>query len=111
MGKVIARIYKYDHRNWPYPSQDTTFVIPQWSDTSIQTQRNSASDVPVGAHYISSSVLYQSTNHHGNTDVKDNDDSQSFETPKKNNFYSSYFGDTITTTITPHLPTMPPPGK
>ena len=26
--KVIGHIYKYDQRNWPYPSPNTTFVIP-----------------------------------------------------------------------------------
>ena len=50
--------------------------------TSIQTQRNIASDASVGENYVSSSGLYQSTNHHGNTDFNNNDDSQSFETPR-----------------------------
>ena len=37
----------------------------------------------MGAHDVASSGLYQSTKHQGNTDVKDIDDSHSFETPKK----------------------------
>ena len=32
MGERIGRIYKYDQRNWPYPSPNTTFFIPQHSD-------------------------------------------------------------------------------
>ena len=75
-GKVIFGIYKYDQRNCPYPSPNTTFLILPRSDTSIQTQRNSASDASVGANDVAPSGLDQSTNHHGNTDVKYNDDSQ-----------------------------------
>ena len=52
------------------------FLILPRSDTSIQTQRNSASDASVGANDVAPSGLDQSTNHHGNTDVKYNDDSQ-----------------------------------
>ena len=74
-GKGIGRIYKYDHRNLPYPSKNTNFIIPQRSDTYIQVQHNSASDAYVGAHDVVWSGLDQSTNHHGNADVKDNDDS------------------------------------
>ena len=84
MGKGINLIYKYDQRNWPYPYPNTTFFIPQRSDTSIETKRTSDSYSPVGAHNLESFVLYQSTNHHGNTDVNVNDDSKSFETPRRN---------------------------
>ena len=52
MGKPIGRIYKYDQRNWTYPYLNTTFVIPPHSDTSIQTQHNSAYYSPVGANYV-----------------------------------------------------------
>ena len=44
------------------------FVIPQHFDNYIQTQRNSASDVSTGENDVAPSRLYQSTNHHGNTD-------------------------------------------
>ena len=37
----------------------------------------------MGANYVAPYGLDQSTNHHSNTDVKDNDDSRSFETPRK----------------------------
>ena len=74
MGKGIRNIYKYEQRNWPYISPNTNFIITQRSDTSIQTQRNSSSDASVGAHDLVSYLLDQSTNHHGNTDVNDNDD-------------------------------------
>ena len=111
MGKGILRIYKYYQRNLPYPSPNTTFVIPQSSETSIQTQCNSASDASVGAHDLASARLYQCTNHHGNTDVNNNGDLRSFETPRKNNFWYYFFGDTITTTTTPRSSTLPPHGK
>ena len=111
MGKLISSIYKYDKLNWPYPSTNTTFVIPQHSETYIQTQLTSDYYASVGAHALTSSELYQITNNHGNTDVKDNYDSQSFETPRGNNGSSSYFGDTITTITTPYSSTLPPPGK
>ena len=103
MVKVISRIYNYDQCNWPYPSSNNIFVIPKCSDTSIKTKRNSASDDCVGSHVLASSELYQITNYDGNTDVNNNDDSPSFETPSKNNCSSSYFGDTIITTTTPNL--------
>ena len=75
-GKGISCVYKYDHRNRPYLSQKQTLVIPQHSETYIQTQQTSASDASVGAHALTSSGLDQSTNHHGNTDVNNNCDSQ-----------------------------------
>ena len=43
-------------------------------------------------HDVTSAVLYQIKNHHGNIDVNDNDDSQSFGTPMKNNFSFSSYG-------------------
>ena len=111
MGKVIGRIYEYYQRNWPYPSQNTSFFIPPHFDVNIPTQCNSASDTSVDKNDVASSVLDKSTNHHGNADDKDNDDSQSYETPQKNNFRSSSSGDTITTTTTPLSPTLPPHEK
>ena len=85
MGKVIGLVFKYNQINWPYLYPDTTFFIPQCSGISIQTQRKSVSGACVGAHDVKSAILDQSTNHHGNTYVKDNDYSQTFETPRKNN--------------------------
>ena len=41
--------------------------------------------------------------------VNNNGDSQLFETPRKNNFSSYCFGDTIATATTPSLSTLPPP--
>ena len=76
MAKGIVSILKYDQQNCTYPPRNTTFVIPQHSYIFIQTQRNSAS---VGAHDVTSSVLYQITNHHGSNDVKYNDYSWSFD--------------------------------
>ena len=76
MGKGIGRICNYDQLNWPYPSPNNTFIIAQRSDTSIQTQHISAYDASVVAHDSASALLDQITNHHGNTDVNNNDDSQ-----------------------------------
>ena len=64
----------------------------------------------MGKNDESSSGLYQSTKHHGNTDGKDNDYSQSYDTPQKKTRSSSY-GDKITTTTTPLSSTLPPPEK
>ena len=36
----------------------------------------------MGANDLAPAVLYQSTNHHVNADGKNNDDSQSHETPR-----------------------------
>ena len=76
MGKGIDRIYKYDHRIWPYPSPNTTFIIPKCPDTSIHTQLRSAYNASVGSYDVALSGLDQITNHHGNMDVKDNYDSR-----------------------------------
>ena len=111
MGKGTSHIYKYDQRIWPYPSPNTNFVILSCFDTYIQTQRNSADDASVGANDVAPYVLDQSINHYGNMEGKDNDGSQSYETPWKNNCRSSYFGDIITTTTTPQSSTLPPPVK
>ena len=109
--KGISCVYKYDQRNWPFPSTNTTFFIPPCFDISIQTKRNSALDASAGANDVATDVLYQSTNHHVNTNGNNIDDSQSFEIPRKNNFPSSFFGDTISTTTIPRSSTLPPSGK
>ena len=70
MRKGISRIYKYTQRNWTYPYSNTNFVITQCYNNSLQTQRDSASDTSVGAHDLESDGVYQSTNHHGHTNVK-----------------------------------------
>ena len=105
----IVCIYKYDHQNWPYLSPNTTFIIPPHFYNSIKIQRKSASDASAGSNYeasaglnnyiqtqhnsdsddstgandVSSSGLYQITNHHCSMYINNNDDSQSYETPKK----------------------------
>ena len=56
-------------------------------------------------------VLDKSTRNHVNTDVNENEDSQSFETPRKNNRSYTYFGDTIITTTTTNVSKLTPPGK
>ena len=132
MGKGIGSIYKYDEQNWSYPYPNNIFFIPPCFDTSIQTQcksasyafagendeesswlyasiqtqRNSALYESVGANDVSSYGLYQSTNHHCNMYGKNNDDSQSYETPHKTTCCSHYFFDTISTTTTPRLSTL-----
>ena len=65
----------------------------------------------MGAHILESHVSDQSTSHHGNNEVNDNDDSQPFEIPSKNNLSSSCFGDTFTTTTRPNLSKLTPPGN
>ena len=111
MGKGIFHIHKNNQRNWPYLSPNTIFFVSQRSDASIQTQLASAYDNSVGAHDLASSGLDQMNNKHGNTDVNDNNDSHSFETPRKNNCCYYCFGDAITTITTPYSSTLPPPGK
>ena len=74
MGKGIGRIYKHIHINCPYPSPNTTFVIPKCPDPYIYNQRTSADSL--GEHYLSSDVSYQSNIHHVNSDVNDSDGSQ-----------------------------------
>ena len=83
MGKVINRIYKYNQRICTYQYPSTTFIITPYSDNFIQTQHNNDSDDSVYANNVASAGLYQRTNRHSNMDVKDNDDSQSFETHRK----------------------------
>ena len=55
----------------------------------------------MGAHYLASSVSYQIISNHINTDINDNNDSQSFETPRKNNRSYASFVDTKNATTTP----------
>ena len=56
----------------------------------------------MGSYALASSVSDQITRYDGNIDVYDNDDSKSFETPRKNNCSSSCFGDTITNLFINH---------
>ena len=48
----------------------------------MQSQHNSASCASMGANDLASYVLDQITDHNGNTEFKDNNCSQSFETPR-----------------------------
>ena len=79
MGKGIGRIYKQIHHNWPYPCSNLNFVLPQCTDLYIQTQLASSCDASVGAQALEYAVSDQIISHNVNTDVNDNDDSQSFE--------------------------------
>ena len=79
----------------------TLIFIPQNPEPYLKTRSTSACDVPVGAHNLSSSVSDQSTSNHVNYDVYNNDDSQSFKTPRKYNHSYTSFGDTKNTTNTP----------
>ena len=54
---------------------NTIIVLPPHFDTSTQNQLNNTAYASAGENNVSSSVLYQSTNHHCNTDSKNNDDS------------------------------------
>ena len=110
-GKVIGSTYKYGQQNWPYLYPNNDFLIPQLFENYIQTQCTSDYDAYVGTHALVYYGLDKSTNHHSNTDVNNNDDSQSFETHRKNNYRSSCFCDTITTTNTPYSSTLPPTAK
>ena len=74
--------YSYDRLNENTDS-NTTIVLPPNFDTYIQPQWNSASDSSVVANDVLSYGFDQRTNPHGNTDVKENDDSQSYGTPKR----------------------------
>ena len=107
----MGRIHKQNQQNWPYPSPNTTFVTPQRPDNLIETQRTSACDASLVAHALVSCVSDQSTNHHVHTNVNYNDDSKSFEAPRKNGCSSSSFVDTIATTNTPNLSKLSTPGK
>ena len=57
----------------------------------------------MAAHALVSSVLGKITSNHVNTDDRNNNDSQSFETPQKNNLSSTSLCDKNTTTTTPNL--------
>ena len=64
-------------------------------------KRTSDCDDSVGAHALESSVSDQSTRNNVNTDVKNNNDSKSFETPRKNICSYYYFGNTTIKITTP----------
>ena len=63
-------------------SNTTIALLPHFG-TSIQTQHKSASYASAVSNYVSSSGLDQIINHHCNMYSKNNDDSQSYETPQK----------------------------
>ena len=90
MGTGIICIYKQSQINWHYPHKTTKFFIPKYPDHSTQTQRTSVCDATVGVQYLAFSVSDQRTINNVNTDVNNNDDSQSFETHSKNNHSFTY---------------------
>ena len=55
--------------------------MPPCFDTSIQTQRNSYFDAYVGANYVASYGLDQSTKHNCSTGRNNNDNSKAYDTP------------------------------
>ena len=73
-----------DQRNWPYPFLIPSIVLLQCSETSFKNQHTCAFDDSMGAYSLASSLSDQSTSHHVNKNVNDNDDSPSFETHRKN---------------------------
>ena len=80
-------------------------------DTSNKNQHTISSYASVGVHTLLLSVSYQSTSHHGITDVNNNDDSQTFEILRKSNIGSSCFDNTLTTTTTKTSSKLTLPGK
>ena len=68
-------LYSYDRLNENTDS-NTTVILPPYFDTSIQPQQNNDSDSSAGAKDVTPAGLDQHTNHHGNKDGKDNNDSQ-----------------------------------
>ena len=87
-------------------NSNTSIVLPPHSDI----YHNSASDVSTGTNDVSSSGVDKNTNHHCITDSKNNYDSHSYDTTQLKKLSHS-FGDTISTTTTTRLPTLPPTGK
>ena len=76
----VTPSYSYDNLN-KNTDWNITVVIPPHFDNYIQNQRSSASYASAGANDSALSLFDQSNNHHGNTDGKYNDDSNSYETP------------------------------
>ena len=83
-------VKEIDRRNWQYPFLIPSIILRQCSETSLKNQHTCAFDDSMGTYSLASSISDQSTSHHVNTNVNDNDDSQSFETHRKNNHSCSF---------------------
>ena len=85
MGKRIGRVYKHSQHKYPYPSPNTTFVLPPHYVSSLQNDRTSV----CGATMISLNepppLSNLTTTNQADTDVKNDIDSQYFATPIKRN--------------------------
>ena len=103
MVKVIFSVYQHIQSNWPYPYPNINYALPQISCSFKINKSTSYCGAYVGSHNSSSPVSDQNTINLVDTDVYNNDNFQSFETPMKHNRSATKLCHTTMTTTQIHI--------
>ena len=98
MGKGICSVYKHIQNNWTYLYHNTTFVVPLLSYLSPQIYFNNYCSATIIACNQTLPVSKLTTTNQVDTDINNDDDICSFETPTKQNCRTPEIHDTITST-------------
>ena len=83
MGKGIVHVYNHRQCNYTYPSTNTKLVLPPCSASSPKNDSTNYCGAAMIALNQSSHVSHITTKNKFDTNVKNCDDSQYFETPRK----------------------------
>ena len=102
MGKRIVHVYKHRQCNWPYPYPKTTFVVPPRSMLAQQSDSTNDCIATIIACKKPSPVSNLTATDQVDTDVNNNDDTQYFATPIKQNNKTSDIRDTNNKTTPDH---------
>ena len=98
MGKGIGHVYKQSKRNWKCPSPNTVFVAPPRSAFLPQRDIADGCSISITAPNQPSHVSILTTTNHVDTDVNNDDGTQSFETSRKHHHRTPEIRDTNTIT-------------
>ena len=107
MVKGIGHVYKHTRRSWPYPSPNKNVFVPPRSVSSQKkdsTRDCGASTIAITRPSPKSKLT---TIDNFDTDVNNNDDSQSFVTPRKHNHSATELRDRNNTTTLVQLKPYP----
>ena len=122
MGKYIGRIYKYSQSELPTLSLKTPVSSSSGPQTSSAIELTVMSIPSVTDKHQNNSVLYSQNNIHNDETITNNDDIQSCETPKTQNYsiptistpnhHSQRIATISSSRLNLHTPTiLPPVGK
>ena len=83
MCKGVGNFYKHIQHNWTYPFPNTTAVVPPRSELLLQHDITNDCSATIFEHNQLSPVSNLTTTNHVDTDINNDDGTQSFENPIK----------------------------